>query len=82
MKIKALTLMLIAMGIMIAGFSVLVYGLITKIGNATMMRGAIYSIVYVLIILVFGYAYLKAKKFDTVLEIKKDSIEIVQAKNA
>lgn len=66
--------MLVSMGIIIAGFFVLVYGLVTKTGNAFMIRGSMYAIVDMIIMSAFAYLYMKAKKTDIIFEITKNSI--------
>jgi len=66
--------MLISMGIIIAGLAILVYGIVTKAGNEFMIKGAIYSSVYVMIILFSAYILMKAKKTDIELDITKNSI--------
>lgn len=74
MKIRAIKLIKITMGIMIAGLAVLVYGAVSGKGNMFMIRGSVAAIAYAIIILTCWYLYLKARKIDTIFEIKKDSI--------
>jgi len=76
MRIKAATLILLCMGIMIAGFAVLVYSIISGIGNERMERSAALSAVYGIISFAFGYALIKNKKLDFELELSKDSLRI------
>lgn len=76
MKISAIKLIKIIMGIMIAGLAVLVYGAVSGKGNIFMIRGSVAAIAYAIIILTCWYLYLKAKKLDIELEITSNSINI------
>ncbi len=80
MKIKATNLLLISMGIMIAGLAILVHGKINGIGNERMIRESIATVAYMIALAAFEYFYLKIKRVNIVFEINKHYISSLKCK--
>lgn len=82
MRVKIIKLVFVVIGVILAGLLALVYGQTAGIGNAILLKGAIYSAIYALVILFFVYIYMKSQKTETIVEIKNDSICITRSKHA
>ncbi|MFZ2969519.1 MAG: hypothetical protein WA063_00045 [Minisyncoccia bacterium] len=61
MKIKVSRLLIISLGIMIAGLAILVYGKLAGIGNERMIWKSMIAIVCVIVSFFFAYLYKRSK---------------------